>query len=177
MATIAANGAFDVLLVGYVSRWQRNLAIRPPSMSTWWARSWSVCQRARAQSEPGGGDRHDPSAALLLELRAGAFELVTSPMLLAELAEVLGRPKFRPYVTAAKVAVYVELIGHEATIHYDPPPADEPLSGDSDDEYLLGLASAAAADALVSGDSHLLVLRDIVPVMTPAEFLASLGNR
>jgi putative PIN family toxin of toxin-antitoxin system len=33
---------------------------------------------------PGG-----PSAALLLELRAGAFELVASPTLLAELREVL----------------------------------------------------------------------------------------
>ena len=121
---------------------------------------------------PGG-----PSAALLLELRAGAFELVGSPILLAELGDVLGRPKFRPYVTAAEAAAYMELIGHEGTIHDDPPPAEEPLSADPDDEYLLDLARAAAADVLVSGDSHLLVLRDVVPVMTPAEFLARLANR
>ena len=120
---------------------------------------------------PGG-----PSAALLLELRAGAFELVVSPALLAELREVLARPKFRRYVSAAEVAAYVELIEHEATVHDDPPPAEEPLSADPDDEYLLDLARAAAADVLVSGDSHLLALRDVVPVMTPAEFLATLGG-
>jgi uncharacterized protein len=118
-----------------------------------------------------------PSAALLLELRAGAFELVVSPALLAELREVLARPKFQIYVTAAEVAGYVELIEHEATIHDDPPPAEEPLSADPDDEYLLDLARAASADVLVSGDAHLLILRDAVPVMTPAEFLATLAQR
>jgi putative PIN family toxin of toxin-antitoxin system len=117
------------------------------------------------------------SAALLLELRAGAFELVVSPILLAELGDVLGRPKVRPYVTAAEAAAFVELVGNEATIYNDPPPAEERLSADPDDEYLLDLARAASADVLVSGDSHLLVLRDVVPVMTPAEFLATLASR
>ncbi len=121
---------------------------------------------------PGG-----PSAALLLELRAGAFELVVSPAVIAGLREVLARPKFQTYVTAAEVAGYVELIEHEATAHDDPPPAEEPLSADPDDEYLLDLARAAAADVLVSGDSHLLVLREVLPVMTPAEFLATLAER
>jgi putative PIN family toxin of toxin-antitoxin system len=118
-----------------------------------------------------------PSAALLLELRAGAFELVVSPTLLAELSDVLARPKFRAYVTAAEAAAYVQLVGREGTIRDGPPPAEEPLSADPDDEYLIDLARAAAADVLVSGDSHLLVLRDVVPVVTPAEFLASLANR
>ena len=117
------------------------------------------------------------SAALLLELRAGAFELVVSPALLAELREVLSRSKFKSYVTAAEVAGYVELIEHAATVHEDPSPAEKPLSADPDDEYLIDLARAASADVLVSGDSHLLVLRDVVPVMTPAEFLATLPDR
>jgi putative PIN family toxin of toxin-antitoxin system len=121
---------------------------------------------------PGG-----PSAALLLELRAGALELVVSPTLLTELGEVLARPKFRPYATEDEAAAYVELIRHETTIYEDPPPAGEPLSADPDDEHLLDLARAAAVDVLVSGDSHLLDLRGVVPVMTPAEFLATLANR
>ena len=121
---------------------------------------------------PGG-----PSVALLLELRAGAFELIVSPALLAELRGVLTRPKFQTYVTGAEVAGYVAVIEHEGTLHEDPPPAEEPLSADPDDEYLLDLARAAGADVLVSGDSHLLVLRDILPVMTPVEFLATLTNR
>ena len=98
-------------------------------------------------------------------------------MLLAELGDVLGRAKFRPYVTVGEAVAYVEPIAHEGTIHDDPPPPEEPLSADPDDEYLLDLARAAAADVLVSGDSHLLVLRDVVPVVTPAEFLATLAQR
>ncbi len=120
---------------------------------------------------PGG-----PSAALLLELRAGAFELVASAALLDELREVLGREKFRRYVTEAEGAAYVDLIRREATVLDDPAPITRPLSADPDDEYLVDLARAAAADVLVSGDAHLLDLRDRLPVMTPAEFLARLGG-
>ena len=50
------------------------------------------------------------SAQLLVELRGGAFELVTSPLLLDELADVLGRPKLRRYVTEEEGAEFVELI-------------------------------------------------------------------
>lgn len=120
---------------------------------------------------PGGS-----SAALLLELRAGAFELVVSPMLLAELAEVLARPRFHAYVTATEIAAFAELIEHESTIHEDPPPG-EALCPDPDDQFLLDLARAAAVDALVSGDSHLLELSGLAPVMTPAQFLATLADR
>jgi putative PIN family toxin of toxin-antitoxin system len=120
---------------------------------------------------PGG-----PSAALLLELRAGAFELVASPTLLAELREVLGREKFRRYVAEAEAIAYVDLIRHEATVLDDPTPSGRPLSIDPDDEYLVELARAAAVDVLVSGDAHLLDLRDHLPVMTPAQFLATLGD-
>ena len=120
---------------------------------------------------PGG-----PSAALLLELRAGAFELVASPTLLAELREVLGREKFRRYVTEAEAIAYVDLIRHEATVLDDPAPSVQPVSADPDDEYQVDLARAAAADALVSGDAHLLDLRERLPVLTPAQFLATLGD-
>ena len=42
------------------------------------------------------------SVRLRAELRAGAFELVTSPMLLTELREVLAGLKSRAYVTGRK---------------------------------------------------------------------------
>ena len=120
---------------------------------------------------PGG-----PSAALVLDLSAGAFELVASPTLLAELGEVLGREKIRRYVSEAEASAYVYLIRREATILDDPAPSARPLSADPGDEYLVDLARAAAADVLVSGDAHLLDLRDRLPVMTPAEFLTTLGG-
>lgn len=114
------------------------------------------------------------SARLLVELRAGAFELIVSPTLLAELREVLGRPKFERYVSSPEVDAYVELIGRESVLVEDPAPSPAPLSADPDDEYLIDLARAARVDALVTGDVHLLDLRETVPVVTPHEFLASL---
>ena len=121
---------------------------------------------------PGGG-----SARLLLELRSGAFELIVSPLLLAELRAVLGRDKFRRYVSEAEADAYVGLIRTEAAVRADPAPSREALSADPDDEYLVELARDAGADVLVTGDAHLLDLRAIIPVMTPAEFLETLAGR
>lgn len=114
------------------------------------------------------------SARLLLELRAGAFELVVSPTLLAELRVVLGRPKFERYVTAPELDAYAEFISRESILIEDPAPSPEPLSADPNDEYLIDLARAARVDALVTGDRHLLDLRETLPVVTPREFLESL---
>jgi len=109
---------------------------------------------------PGGS-----SARLLIELRAGAFESVVSPLLLAELAEVLRREKFRSYVSAVEVDAYLEFIRSESIVFDDP------------DEFLIDLARAARVDALVSGDARVLEWRDRLPVMSPVEFLASLSGR
>ncbi len=117
------------------------------------------------------------SARLLLELRAGAWELVVSPMLLAELRQVLARQKFRRYVTAAEADAYVELIRLDSIVHDDPTPSTAgPISADPDDQFLIDLARAVPVDALVSGDRHLLDLRHTAPIMTPGEFLASLDD-
>lgn len=121
---------------------------------------------------PGGG-----SARLLLELRSGAFELIVSPLLLAELRDVLRRAKFRRYVSEAEVDAYVDLIRNGSVMHADPTPGSEQLSADPDDEYLIDLARAVQADAVVSGDAHLLDLRAVIPAMTPAEFLELLAGR
>lgn len=121
---------------------------------------------------PSGG-----SARLLLELRSGAFELIVSPLLLAELREVLGRERFRRYVSEAEGDAYVEFVRSEAVVRADPVASPGALSADPDDEYLVDLARDAGADALVTGDGHLLDLRAIIPAMTPAEFLATLPDR
>lgn len=115
------------------------------------------------------------SAGIVLHLRAGAFELVTSPALLAELRAVLRRDKFRPYVSLEEAEEFVELIRRESTVVEDPEPPAVPLSEDPGDEYLIQLARAARADALVSGDPHLTRLRSRIPVKSPREFLDSLG--
>lgn len=106
-----------------------------------------------------------PSARLPFELRAGAFELVTSPQLLDELGEVLRREKFRRYVATAEVDEYPALLLQESILIDDP-----------DDEYSIALARVARADALVSGDSHLLRLAETIPVLTPHDLLNSLED-
>ncbi len=120
---------------------------------------------------PGG-----PSAALLLELRAGAFELVVSPLLLEELEDVLARPKLRAWVTRAEAAAYLAVIREESILYADPPPSGSTLCADPDDEFLIDLARAAGADTIVSGDRHLLDLRPTLPVLSPAEFLSRLRD-
>lgn len=116
------------------------------------------------------------SAKLLVELRAGGFELVTSPLLLVELRDVLRREKFRRYMTEEEAEAFVELVRRESVVIDDPEPSQVSLSEDPGDEYLIALARAARVDALVSGDPHLIRLRSVIPVRTPREFLDSLAG-
>lgn len=117
------------------------------------------------------------SARILTELRGGAFDLVISPMLLAELDGVLRRPKFRAYVTVDEVEEFVATVRRAGALIEDPDPPHEALSEDPADEYLITLARQARVDALVSGDPHLIRLKTRIPVKTPREFLDSLGER
>ena len=68
------------------------------------------------------------------------------------------------------------LIRGDGITHDDPEPSNAAISIDPDDEYLIDLARAAGVDAIVSGDTRLLDLRHLLPVVTPAEFLATLGD-
>ncbi len=114
-------------------------------------------------------------AGLLLALRIGAFELVVSLALLAELREVLRRDRFRAYVTLEHVGAYVAIIERDAIVIADAPPSTgTPVASDPDDQYLVGLARAARVNALVSGDARLLELAGRLPVMTPRAFLEAL---
>ncbi len=110
---------------------------------------------------------------LLLEQRC---ELVVSPRLLAELTGVLLRDRFRRYATAAEVRELVADLAAVATVLRDPP---DPVAvtRDPNDGYLVALAVAAQADALVSGDRDLTDLEDPpVPVLTPRALLDRLGE-
>ncbi|MBI2764091.1 MAG: putative toxin-antitoxin system toxin component, PIN family [Chloroflexi bacterium] len=114
-------------------------------------------------------------ARLLLAWQAGAFELVVSPALLAELARALAYPKLARLVPPADADAFVAWIARSAVLAADPGRAPPIRSGDPNDDYLLTLAMAERA-VLVSGDTHLTVLADSLPVRTPADVLASLGE-
>ena len=114
-------------------------------------------------------------ARLLLAWQAGAFELVASPALLAELARALGYPKLARLIPPADADAFVAWIARSAILAADPMAAPAIRSADPNDDYLLALAAAQRA-VLVSGDAHLTVLADRLPICTPAEFLASLDE-
>jgi putative PIN family toxin of toxin-antitoxin system len=114
--------------------------------------------------------------ALLQRWLAGDFELIVSPSLLAELERVLGRQKFRTYATEPEIRTYVALLRRLATIVPDPALISG-LTPDPGDDYLVVLARASGARALVSGDRHLCDLVDpMPPVLRPREFLDRLTS-
>jgi putative PIN family toxin of toxin-antitoxin system len=115
---------------------------------------------------------------LIEQARAGALTLVSSPALLAELAEVTARPKFKymlarsntnPELMLAQVRLLVEIV--------DPPPLREPVSRDPDDDAVLALADAARPDLIVTGDKDLLVLgaHAGVPIVSATEAVARIA--
>jgi len=100
----------------------------------------------------------------------GHLELVVSPQLLAELRDVLARPKFRRWASRASAAEYADGL-EEAALLIQDPPAQPGLSPDPGDDYLITLACAGHADYLISGDHHLTGLtHPNPPILTPRQF-------
>lgn len=121
---------------------------------------------------------------LLERWERGGFELIVSMEVLFELQEVLARPKFRRYLTESEAIAHVLRIHDGATEVAPELPEDavRGVTGDPDDDYLVGVAFRGGAGAIVSGDRHLLdlgAIRDglgniLVRVLTPREFLEKL---
>jgi len=105
----------------------------------------------------------------------GGYELVVSPLLLAELERALAYPKLRARVTEAETKEVIELLRRGADLRDDPTGPPPVRSPDPGDDYLVALAAANQA-LIVSGDRHLLGLGDDMPVYTPAEFLSLVGG-
>ena len=117
---------------------------------------------------------------LIEQVRAGALTLVSSPALLAELAEVAARPKFKsalarsntdPELMLVQVRLLAEIV--------DPPPLPQPASRDPDDDAVLALAAADRPDLIITGDKDLLVLGAYagVPIVSAAEAVARIAPR
>ena len=104
----------------------------------------------------------------------GDYDLIASPAWLAELDEVVKRPKFAATIDLEDVARLRSLVVREADLFDDPPPQPG-LTPDPKDDYLVALARAARCDLLVAGDAHLLgLVEPRPPVLSPQAFLALL---
>ncbi|MGC2486025.1 MAG: putative toxin-antitoxin system toxin component, PIN family [Acidimicrobiales bacterium] len=114
-----------------------------------------------------------PSGSPAKVLRAwldGDFELIASPLLLAELTRVFDYPNLRSRISATESRQFIELLKHQGEIVDDPDLSLPIRSSDPDDNYLIALA-ATTRSVIISGDHHLLDLAELLPVYSPAAFL------
>lgn len=121
--------------------------------------------------------RNTPPDELYRAWLQRAVEVVTSTAQLAELADVLARPRLQRYVDAEEAAVIVEHLETRAVVLRNPPAVT--LSSDPADNAILAAAIAGKVDLIVSGDrKHMLVLGEAggIPVVTAREALERLGG-
>lgn len=105
----------------------------------------------------------------------GHFEMLVSPTLIAELTDVLGRDKFAAHAADGRAAAFIAVLLDRAEMVQDAAPGSL-KTADEDDDYLIALAQAHKADAVVSGDGHLLdVTSSCLPVLKPRALADRLG--
>ncbi len=102
----------------------------------------------------------------------GELELVTSPNQIDELKRVMEYPKFE--FTEEQKATFISLVLEIATI-VDIAGKVHSIAEDPDDNAILETAIVGTAHYLISGDSHLLKLKEFakVKIVTASEFLGS----
>jgi len=114
--------------------------------------------------------------AQIIEQAETRFLWLTSEYILAEAAGVLARKhiqsKYRQRVTAARLEGFFDEARRAAVI-IDVKSALRAVSRDVKDDPVLACAVDGSADYVVSGDGHLLDLKQFrgVQIKTPAEFL------
>jgi putative PIN family toxin of toxin-antitoxin system len=106
----------------------------------------NAARRLRARSVP---------SLLLDAVRTGRIEAVACEQLLTEVRNGLGSRYFRDRLSAEEGTAFLEMLRALAVVMPDPvhPP---PVLRDRADDYLVALAKAAGAEAIVSGDRGLL---------------------
>ena len=114
-------------------------------------------------------------AQVLVAWRAGRFEMIVSPGLLAELARALAYPKLRKRIELDEADTFIHSLRRSADLRPDPDLPPPARSTDPGDDYLIALAADQDA-ILVTGDRHLLEVADPVPIRDPASFLRMLDR-
>ena len=110
--------------------------------------------------------------------RAGNIQLFTTAVLLIVLEDVLSREKFASRLALAKVTPRDLVLGYAALASVIEPAEIEPvILADPDDDAILACAVAAHSEIIVSGDSHLLDLKQYldIRIIRAAELLAEIS--
>jgi putative PIN family toxin of toxin-antitoxin system len=111
-----------------------------------------------------------PPREILEMVVARAVNCSLSPPILDELKDVLQRPKFG--FSSQQAMAIVEELSVLCTI-VSPFERISVIGADPDDDRMLECALEARADAIVSGDAHLLKLgrHEGIRILSPSEFL------
>lgn len=122
---------------------------------------------------------HGAPHALIEHVRAGRLAMVSSPALLAELADVIGRAKFDEILARSNTSREHSLAElRQLAEVIEPPPLPQPVCRDPDDDHVLACALAAKVDLIVSGDADVLNLKEYqgIRIATAAEALRSVEH-
>ncbi len=116
-----------------------------------------------------------PPALILEAMWTEVFEPVICPQLIAEVRRGLRRPYFAAQIEEAEADGIITAFERAALVL--PNPRDPArLLRDSKDDYLVALARAAEAGAIVTGDRDLLDHLDLEPpALTPRAACVQLG--
>jgi uncharacterized protein len=111
--------------------------------------------------------------------RSGKIHLLTSAALLAELEEVLTREKFAQPIARVGLTPRNLVFGYAALALMIEPGVIRPvILSDPDDDAVIACAVAADAELIVSGDHHLLSLKNYqgILILTPSELIAQISR-
>lgn len=116
------------------------------------------------------------ATALVPAWQRHAFALLVSASLLGEYIRVLHYPKFQLSRDAIGDLVERELLPFITSVKVKTTP--RVITADPADDHVLACAVAGRADVIVSGDHHLLDLKQYrgIPVIAVAEFLKRLSS-
>lgn len=113
-------------------------------------------------------------AEVLRRWKAGLFELITSEPLMAELNDVLSRPRIvRRFLHPELGLEFLRLL-QETAIVVEPGRSLAVVPTDPDDNRVVEAAVEGRADLIVSGDDDLLSLSEFegIAIVTPARFVS-----
>jgi putative PIN family toxin of toxin-antitoxin system len=109
-------------------------------------------------------------------LEQGDLEVVVCPALLAEVDDVLGRPRIQKRIEPELSQLYLATLRRIADVVADPVSVAS-HTRDPDDDYLVALAREHGADYIVTGDKDLLEWPEQrPPVIAPAVFEQLMGE-
>lgn len=102
------------------------------------------------------------------------ISVVLSRSLIEEYLEVISRPKFKHIGTPfERQDIVINLLELSSTVFVNPKELLTVIRDDPDDNRVLECAVEGMARYIVSGDEHLLMLKEYrgIKIVTPAEFL------